>query len=154
MHWLINAEYPGAKAYAAKDMKRLAHLGKILTDARHYYWLGCGLDKELIIALDIMRRVSGDVKPMFYIRALPYRLIFSVVRNDTQLICGVFFSRTGEEWETSAAVEQLPPKHTAAIYLEHRGQIPLFSIKRPHIFVCQSADGSLEYIDGMKERGG
>ncbi len=154
MHWLMGMEYPDKKRFAAGEMRRLNYLGKVVNDGQYYYWPGCGLDMELITALDFMKRASGSEKPFYAIQTPPCKLAFSVFKGDRQHSCGIFFPKPGEEWTTSVAAEQLPKGQTPAIFLEDRRHIPRINIYRPHIFVCPDGKGGYEYIRGQSEGGG
>ena len=146
MHWLIGREYPNAKVPPAAEMRRLVYLGKAVNDGKHYCWPGCALDAELIIALDVMIKAAGGDNPLFELKGAPCKLSFSVIKDEKNLACSVFFPKPGEERETAAAVVVLPPGQTAVIHLESLRQMPLFSIKRPHIFVRSLGDDEYEYI--------
>ncbi len=153
MHWLIGLEFPEKKAYAATEMRRLSHIGKAVSDGQYYYWPGCGLNMEMIVSLDIMRRASGTGKPFFRLQAPPCKLAFSLFKDDKQYICSIFFPKPGDEWNTVTAVEELPSGYTAAIFLKDRGHIPRFSIRRPHVFICPDSFGGYEYIPAQVEGG-
>jgi hypothetical protein len=152
MHWLICLDYPAAKKHVADEMRRLVYLSKAVNDGTHYTWPGCETDSELIIALDIMQKAAGGGELFFSLGVPPCKLAFSVLAGDTRLSCGVFFPKPGEEWKIADAVEHSPPGRTAAIYLNSYGEIPQFTISRPHVFVRPSTDGGYEFIGGQDDR--
>jgi len=150
LHWLIECEYPDARPPAVTEMRRLTHLGKAVNDGTYYYWPGCKLDADLIIALDIMWKVTGDGIPVFEIKKAPCKLLFHVIMGDNTFAFRVYFPKPGEERACRAEVEatEFPDGHAVIFYIEGRSQIPLLDIERSHIFVCPGMNGRYEYISG------
>lgn len=149
MYWLIERECPGAKVPASTEMRRLNHLGKAVDDGRYYYWPGCGLDGDLIAALDIMRRVAGDARPVFELRKPPCKLSFFVNKDGKNFACHIYFPKQGEELESAAEAELLSPGQAVIFCIESRSQIPLLNIGRPHIFACPDGNGGYEFVSGQ-----
>jgi hypothetical protein len=124
-----------------------------VNDGQYYYWPGCDFDADMIAALDFMRGASGAEQPFFCLQEPPCKLAFSIFRDNKQLSCGVFFPKPGEEWDTAVAIDEFAAGQSAAVFLKSRDDIPRFSIRRPHIFVCPNEDGGYDYIDGKAEGG-
>lgn len=135
LYWLMQKMYPGVRTET--QMRQLAYLGRAKNDGMYYYWPGCDLDEDRIIALDIMIRMTGDNQPAYDLPASPCKLLFFVLQGKTAQAVRLYLPPVGEEavYMAAAETEQLPPGYLAAFYIRDPKQAPLLKLSRPHMYV-------------------